>query len=64
MKSIENPEASEAPTNPEPKDTSDNPFDPVAFDAAMQEWRGFLREQLLADGFTTTKELMDDIRGR
>ena len=64
MKSIENLEASEAAANPEPKDTSENPFDPVAFDAAMQEWRGFLREQLLADDFTTTEKLMDDIRGR
>jgi hypothetical protein len=52
------PEASDG------NDAVDNAFDLAAFDAAMEKWRGFLREQILADGFTTTEELMNEIRGR
>jgi len=67
MKTVEHLDPKEPEVEAEPKAKSgemDHPFDPVAFDAAMQKWRGFLREQMLEDGYTTTEELMNDIRGR
>ena len=34
------------------------------FDEAMKKYRGSMREQLLADGYSSTDELMRDLRGR
>lgn len=34
------------------------------FDRQIKKWRGFLRKQMLAEGYTSTAELMKDIRGR
>ncbi len=34
------------------------------FDSRMKKWRGFLRKQMLVEGYTSTAELMKDIRGR
>jgi len=38
--------------------------DTASFDAAMKRWKGSLRQQMLADGYTSTRELMQDLRGR
>jgi AbrB family looped-hinge helix DNA binding protein len=38
--------------------------DAANFDAEMKRWRGSLRQQMLADGYTSTRELMQDLRGR
>jgi hypothetical protein len=34
------------------------------FDSRIKKWRGFLRKQMLAEGYTSTAELMKDIRDR
>ncbi len=34
------------------------------FDEAMKKYRGSMREQLLADGYSSTDELMKHLRGR
>lgn len=34
------------------------------FDSNIKKWRGFLRKQMLAEGYTSTAALMKDIRGR
>ncbi len=33
-------------------------------DSRIKKWRGFLRKQMLAEGYTSTAELMKDIRDR
>ncbi len=34
------------------------------FDSRIKKWRGVLRKQMLAEGYSSTAELMKDIRGR
>lgn len=34
------------------------------FDSGIKKWRGFLRKEMLAEGYTSTAALMKDIRGR
>jgi len=34
------------------------------FDSRIKKWPGFLRTQMLAEGYTSTSELMKDIRDR
>lgn len=34
------------------------------FDEGIRKWRGVLRKQMLADGYSSTEELMKDLRGR
>jgi bifunctional DNA-binding transcriptional regulator/antitoxin component of YhaV-PrlF toxin-antitoxin module len=37
-------------------------FDEEKFDAAIKKYRGSMREQFLADGYSSVDEYMDDIR--
>jgi len=34
------------------------------FDAGIKKWRGALRKQFLADGYTSVDELIEEMRGR
>jgi antitoxin component of MazEF toxin-antitoxin module len=46
----------------EVKDPEPYRFDQTKFDAAIQKFAGSVREEMLADGYSSVDEMMDDIR--